>query len=216
MNKFLLAMTLALAMSVPTLPIWANPVQKNTGNGSPNQAQVYGDGSAAQSQSAKSRSTSRSSATGGTATGGNATGGSSSVINQVSGGGGSAGGGLGLSVPEGFGMANCGGGVGLGGLGLSGGGSAGGSLFEFGDCKRMREASFLLGMGYRQAAINELCQIGRVLEAFGGTCPTIEAATVVQPEADTTVYNGDYCMTRNAGDKDQHRECDHQPKIRKK
>lgn len=104
--------------------------------------------------------------------GGNATGGKSSVsIGNVGNGGGGVGSSIGLTVPGGYGSAPCGGGVGLGGLGLSGGGSGGGTLWEFGDCKRMRESSALLQLGFPDAALAELCQIDRVREAFGGKCP---------------------------------------------
>jgi hypothetical protein len=153
-------------------------------------------------------------ARGGNATGGNATGGrggSSNVsINNAptsgSGGGGdSYNGGVALTVPGGYGNAPCGGGVGMGGLGLGGGGSGGGTLWEFGDCKRMRESSALLQLGYPDAALAELCQIDRVREAFGGKCPEPKKAHLV---LDTDAAKWDYCFTRNAGDRNQHRECD--------
>lgn len=127
-----------------------------------------------------------------TATGGNAraTGGKSnvSVTNSVRSGGGGVGGGIGLTVPGGYGNAPCGGGIGLGGLGLSGGGSGGGTLWEFADCKRMRESSALLQLGFPDAALAELCQIDRVRDAFGGRCPGEVGAVMVKlPEPPVVV-----------------------------
>jgi hypothetical protein len=210
MKRLLMITTMMLA-AVPAL---ANPVLVN-GGGDPAQAQVYGDGSSAAAARSSSTATAvqgqSQSATGGRAraTGGNARasggkGGSSnvSVNNSVGRSGGSDSGGIALTVPGGYGNAPCGGGIGLGGLGLSGGGSGGGTLWEFGDCKRMRESSALLQLGYPDAALAELCQIDRVRDAFGGKCPT--PATVTDVYADTQ----DYCFTRNAGDVNQHRECD--------
>lgn len=142
---------------------------------------------------------------GGNATGGKARGGTSNVsVNNSasSGGGGSSGGGVFLSIPDGRGEAPCGGGIGLGGGGSSAGGGVGGTLWEFGDCKRMRESAALERLGYTDAAVAELCQIDRVREAFGGTCPSPRLAL------DTDAGKWDYCFTRNAGDLNQHRECD--------
>lgn len=206
---------LASAFAMMCLPAFANPQQTN-GGGSPAQAQVYGDGSAAAAARSNSKATahSKSNATGGTsnatggtsrATGGNATGGhaqggTSNV--SVSGGGGYSGGGGGvfLSIPDGHGEAPCGGGIGLGGGGSNAGGGVGGTLWEFADCKRMRESAALERLGYHDAATAELCQIDRVRQAMGGECPTSVASHIVRP--------ADYCMTRNAGDANQHLECD--------
>lgn len=74
----------------------------------------------------------------------------------------------------------------------------GGTLWEFGDCKRMREVDALRKMAIEnkdspagklieQAALNELCQIDRIKDAFGGKCPTLypisvyETGVVVRP-----------------------------------
>lgn len=137
----------------------------------------------------------------------NATGGSSNVnVSNNSGGGGGYGGGVFLSIPDGRGEAPCGGGVGLGGGGSSAGGGVGGTLWEFGDCKRLRESKMLHDWGYPDAALAEMCQIDRVKEAFekvGRQCPS--PAAVAEPV--TTKYPFDYCGTRNAGDKNQHLEC---------
>lgn len=118
--------------------------------------------------------------------------------------GGSAGGGVYLSIPDGHGEAPCGGGIGLGGGGSNAGGGVGGTLWEFSDCKRMRESAALDRMGFRDAAVAELCQIDRVREAFGGKCPGKPAHLV----SDVDVGKPDYCFTRNVGDINQHRECD--------
>ncbi len=147
---------------------------------------------------ASSNATSSSSATGGSA---RASGGS---VNIGSVGGGVSNGGYmpSITVPDGYGNAPCGGGVGLGGVGGFGGGSGGGTLWEFGDCKRMRESAALRALGYPDAALAELCQIDRVREAFGGKCPSSEVVATVDAGPN------DYCFTRNAGDVNQHKECD--------
>lgn len=153
----------------------------------------------------------------GNVSGGTATGGSVSVSGLGSSGGG-VGNGPALYVPDGLGQAPCGGGIGLGAFGGVSGGSGGGTLWEFRDCKIMREAGLLRTIAHNtpglpkhdvhridQAALNEVCQIGRVLEAFGGKCPTLyQGSTEVDIDAD----KNDYCFTRNAGDRNQHRECD--------
>jgi hypothetical protein len=54
-----------------------------------------------------------------------------------------------------------------------------------------------------QGALNELCQIDRVKDAFGGRCPTLAML-----DLDTQAGKFDYCFTRDAGDLNQHRECD--------
>ena len=163
----------------------ASGVQNNT---SQRQGQTQG-------QSQSSRSTSGASARS-TATGGRG-GSGGSVIANVGNGGGSGGNAIGLTVPGGYGNAPCGGGIGLGGLGLSGGGSGGGTLWEFGDCKRMRESSALLQLGYPDAALAELCQIDRVREAFGGRCPGEPGAVMVQmptpPEPEYQPIRMAYC-----------------------
>ena len=191
----------------------------NTNHGHNNQIVDGGPGAQANSSAkAKASSHSSSHATGGNA---NATGGAASVTNNVAMGSGNGSGSVGsaptIFVPEGAGQAPCGGGIGLGGVGLTGGGSGGGSLFEFGDCKRMREAKFLNDLGVQvgsrdliQASLNEMCQIGRVLEAFGGKCPHIYAEKTVVV---TRKYPFDYCETRDAGDVNQHLECDRVRKV---
>lgn len=133
-----------------------------------------------------------------------ATGGSVGGVNINAGNGGSGGGGVYVTVPDGRGEAPCGGGISLGGVGLGGGGSGGGSLWEFADCKRMREADFLYKMGFQQAAVNEMCQIDRVKQAFGGQCPIIPT---VPMSYGVITDPPDYCLTRNAGDRNQHKEC---------
>ena len=145
----------------------------------------------------------RSSATGGNATGGNA----SAVGGQASGfgyggNGGTVNGGLALGVPLGTGNASCAAGISVAGLSLGGGGSAGGGLWELHDCKRARQAELLFRWGYRDQAVALLCQIDDVREAFGGECPRATPVTIVSADP------FDYCRTRNAGDKNQHRECD--------
>lgn len=205
--KLALSLVAILAATSPAMA-WDN---KN--NGHNNQIVDGGPGAQANSRSsanAHANSQSRSTSTGGNATGGNANASGGSVsVGSIGGGNGSGsgGGGIALTVPDGIGNAPCGGGIGLGGLGLGGGGSGGGTLWEFADCKRMREASALLHMGFRQAAINELCQIDRVKDAFGGDCPVIDA-----PAGHTRSYSWDWCGTRNAGDWNQHLECDRAPK----
>ena len=197
-------MNILISSAVMSAILWspvANAWTNTTSGPGPQQIVDGGPGAQATSKSkARATSNSRSEATGGQA--------NASVTNNVGGGGsggGGGGGGLGITVPEGLGMANCGGGIGLGGLGLGGGGSGGGTLFEFGDCKRMREISVLLALGYRQAAVNELCQIDRVKDAFGGTCPTEPQPTAIEANRR---WGPDYCLTRNAGDANQHLECD--------
>jgi hypothetical protein len=163
-------------------------------------------------------------ATGGIATGGSITGGPGGIGGRGGQGGtggrggsvGNAGNGNGnlnvapsIGVPSGYGNAPCGGGVSLGGVGMGGGGSGGGSLWEFGDCKRLRESAALRELGYPDAALAELCQIDRVRDAFGGTCPS--GGTSIQKTS--SVYPYDYCATRNAGDKNQHLECDKSEKV---
>ena len=120
-------------------------------------------------------------------------------------------GGLSITVPDGAGNAPCGGGIGLGGLGLGGGGSGGGTLWEFGDCKRVRESAILRAMAretgdrrLEQGALNELCQIDRIKEAFGGDCPSLTSVEAVDlPKK----YKFDYCYTASPGELIQHREC---------
>lgn len=199
-RKALMAGIMLAALSAPALAWTAR-----TGGSGPQAIGQDGGSASAQGQrqSQSSQSNSAASATGGSARssaqGGG--GGNSSVTNSVSGGAGYNGG-VGLTVPGGYGNAPCGGGLGLGGLGLSGGGSGGGTLWEFSDCKRMRESAALRDLGYPGAALAELCQIDRVRDAFGGHCPSAHLVL------DTDAGANDYCFTRNAGDKNQHLECD--------
>lgn len=112
-----------------------------------------------------------------------------------------------LTVPNLAGQASCSGSVTLGFLGTQAGGSGGG-MWEFHDCKAVREADTLFAMGYKTQAVALLCQqIDRVKEAFGGSCPGSQSETTQAITANVP----DYCFTRNAGDKNQHRECDHAP-----
>lgn len=217
MNKTIAAAA-ALSLMAAT-PALANPVQINK-HGSPAQSQVYGDGSSANSNINRQhqRQSQHQSATGGTAFGGTgystsaAIGNGGNVTNNVvaggSGGGGWNSGGLSITVPDVGGNAPCGGGISIGGLSLGGGGSAGGGLWEFGDCKRIREAAALDHMGYRLEAVRELCQIDRVKDAFGGKCPALPP----QPDpvnADTQTKNWpDWCYTYDAGKDTQHWQCD--------
>lgn len=208
MKTLTLAAALALLLA-PAAYAWDGT---NTGSG-----QLVEQGAAAQSRAAsaaRASSTAGATATGGraTATGGRstATGGRGGSVNigSVGAGGGSGGGSGGgvasvVTVPEGYGNAPCGGGIGLGGAGGFGGGSGGGTLWEFGDCKRLRESAALRSLGYPDAALAELCQIDRVREAFGGKCPN-----AAEPIASRNIYPNDWCGTRNAGDKNQHLECD--------
>lgn len=184
MFRKILMLTAGASLVIAT-HAFSNPVQIN-GAGSPAQAQVYGNGSAAAAASQRQGQTQGQTATGGNARATGGRGGSSNVnvtntVRSGNGGGSNNGGNaIGLTVPGGYGNAPCGGGIGLGGLGLSGGGSGGGTLWEFGDCKRMRESSALLQLGYPDAALAELCQIDRVREAFGGRCPGEPGAMMVQ------------------------------------
>ena len=130
-------------------------------------------------------------------------GGSSTTVQ----GSGNTSGGLGITTPEGFGVASCGGGIGLSGLGLGGGGSGGGTLWEFQECKIIREANALHMLGQDAAAVAELCEIDRVRKAFGGTCPSQQTTSIDVDD------RPDFCFTRNAGDKNQHRECDLPPVV---
>jgi hypothetical protein len=84
----------------------------------------------------------------------------------------------------------------------------------------LREAAGLASLGLRDIAFAELCQqIDRVRQANGGACPgdTVTPAQAPPPKVTedwhTTVYRADYCDTRNAGDANQHRECDHGAKT---
>lgn len=194
----LFALIAGPAMAWDTPPPAPAPTTTNMGGNGGNASQHQRQG---QQQTARGGSA-RSSSTGGTSSASN----NGSNVSVVSGGGNSGGGqGVYLSIPDGHGEAPCGGGIGLGGGGSSAGGGFGGTLWEFGECKIMRESAALDRMGYRDEAVAELCQIDRVRKAFGGKCPA-------KPEAhlalDTTTYPYDWCGTRNAGDASQHRECD--------
>lgn len=140
-------------------------------------------------------------------------------IGSLGGGSDRDGGGNTLYVPDGAGQAPCGGGLGLGIFGSASAGSGGGTLFEFGDCKRIREFAAIRAVAnntpglsdadrarLNQGALAELCQIGRVLDAFGGACPTLYQTRLT---VETSKYPFDYCETRHAGDVNQHLECDH-------
>lgn len=192
--------TLALLMATTSAYAWT----AKTGGSGPQAIGQDGGSATAQAQRQGQIQKTRNTAKGGSS--------NVNVNNSVTSGGGTNGavvGDLAVTTPEGFGNAPCGGGIGLGGLGLSGGGSGGGTLWEFGDCKRMRESSALRSLGYPDAALAELCQIDRVREAFGGKCPTHDVATVTDVNGDKP----DYCFTRNPGDVNQHRECDRTRKV---
>lgn len=201
------------AAGTATSYAWDNTI---TGPG-PNQIVDGGPGAQATARaSARASSASFSGAQGGAggaggsarARGGsaNATGGTVNIngggFGDGSGGRGNTGG-VFITVPDGMGQAPCGGGIGIGGLGLGGGGSGGGTLWEFGDCKTVREAAALKSLGRPDLALRELCQqISRVREAMGGTCDA-PAAPAPGPE----VYRYDYCLTASAGELRQHKEC---------
>lgn len=212
MKRILLSTAVIIALASPSYA-W----DARTGGSGPQAIGQDGGSATAQAQRQGQRQTQtqgqHQTATGGAGgqggRGGNAhaTGGTSnvSISGLNSGGGGNAGnggGGVFLTIPDGRGEAPCGGGIGLGGGGSSAGGGLGGTLWEFSDCKRMRESAALEHLGYHDAAIAELCQIDRVRDAFGGTCP--QSKVVINTQADRP----DYCLTRNAGDVNQHRECD--------
>lgn len=148
------------------------------------------------------------------ATGGRATATGGNVTNNVTGGGmgGYGFGGPTITVPDIATAAPCGGGLSLGGVGLGGGGSGGGNLWEFADCKRIREANMLRAIAretnnpvIEQGALNELCQIDRVKRAFGGSCPQVERPhkVVLKRMGDWP----DWCYTASAGERMQHFEC---------
>jgi hypothetical protein len=213
----LLASAFFLASALPALA-WDNT---NTGRG-PNQIVDGGPGAQATAASratagASARSTSRGGngygGAGGSATGGaGGTGVGTVNINGSGYGGGSGGGGGGrnnggggifLTVPDGTGQASCGGGLGIGGLTPGAGGSGGGTLWEFKDCKVIREANELRAIGRPDLAMREMCQqIDRVREAMGGSCDAPVAPT---PESEK--YRYDYCFTASAGERMQHKEC---------
>lgn len=161
-----------------------------------------------QNQHQSQRQSQHQTANGGAGGGGGAGGSGYASTGSVSvSGSGNTRGGLGITVPDlGIGS-SCGGGISIGGIGASGGGSGGGALWEFGECKIIREADALNKLGYPDAAVAELCQIDRVKEAFGGKCPS--------PEGIQIGYGRDYCFTRDAGDTNQHKECDSPPSIRR-
>lgn len=214
MNRVLIALPLMAALA--TQPAFAWDYIQNGGGqqigdgatGTQNNNRASSRSNANAKASSNSFSNSSSSAKGGSA---RASGGNVS-IGSVGSGSGSGGGYVGaITTPDGYGNAPCGGGIGLGGGGGFGGGSGGGTLWEFSDCKRMRESSALRALGYPDAALAELCQIDRVKEAFGGTCPTHEVQRVTTTDAGPY----DYCFTRDAGDRNQHKECDDVRKVRK-
>lgn len=202
--KKLLLTAAALALCAHGACAWTGT---NTGSG-----QLVEQGAAQQQ-----RQTATGGAASSVATGGSARSSSKSTANGGRGGNvsigsvssGSSGGGVSstpvVTVPDGYGNAPCGGGIGIGGAGLGGGGSGGGTLWEFTDCKRMRESAALRSLGQPLAALRELCQIDRVREAMGGACP--EAAPVSAPAAPPERYRFDYCYTASAGELRQHREC---------
>lgn len=204
--KFVTAVGVAMLCASPAMA-WTNinkgPGPKSISDGSGSaQAQQQGQ-KQAQGQAQRQSATAGAAASAAAAGGSGGQGGSGGTVGNITAGG-SGGGGLALAVPDGLGMAPCGGGISLGGLGLGGGGSGGGSLWEFADCKRIREAHLLQAWGFHQAAVNELCQIDRVLQAFNGKCPTLD-----QPRLTLKTDDGrpDWCGTVSAGDPGQHPEC---------
>lgn len=73
-------------------------------------------------------------------------------------------------------------------------------------------------IGEDAAARELLCQEGDIRKAFlaaGEPCAADLKPYLIAPArpvpVSTTKYPWDYCETRHAGDKDQHRECDHHP-----
>lgn len=202
MKYVVLAVLLSAAPALAGYNTNTEPVPKQIVDG--------GHGAQATARSgAFSSAASQSKASVGNVSGGSVTGGNVTVSN--SNGGGTGGGGRGggdnylVTTPDGRGMAPCGGGLGLGAV-LA---SFGGTLWEFQDCKIIREAAMLKSWGYHDAAIAELCQIGRVKDAFGGTCPSVGQPAA--PPITRTGYRYDYCYTRSPGDKDQHKECENRP-----
>jgi hypothetical protein len=180
--KILLITTTTLMLASPALA-WNGT---NTGSG-----QLVEQGTAIQNHTssrsysnAHANSSSRSSATGGNVSLGSGVG-SNSVGVAPS-----------ITVPGGYGNASCGGGIGLGGIGLGGGGSGGGTLWEFHNCKVIREAAALQALGQAATAVKLLCeQIDDVRHAMGGHCDQIYKAPP------------DWCFTASPGERLQHEEC---------
>jgi hypothetical protein len=139
-------------------------------------------------------------ATGGNGYGGVGYGGSTSVTVQGGGGNGNnAGTGPAIFLPSLAGNASCGGSISLGGIGPAAGASGGG-MWEFFQCKAVREANMLQQLGRPDLALALMCQqIDRVKEAMGGSCDA--------PVPQTVASKPDYCWTASAGEVKQHREC---------
>lgn len=194
----------ALALLSSPAMAWDTPSPTSTSQAKANQHQNQAQG---QAQRQNQTANGGQGGQGGNATGGrsSANGGGATVTAGNNGNTGPT-----LYVPDGSGRADCGGGVGLGAA-AGASASGGGTLWEFGDCKRMREAAMLRAISaetgdprFEQAALNELCQIDRVKQAMGGSCLQLaERQSVIEFDA----HKWDYCWTRNAGDKNQHYEC---------
>ena len=175
MKRLLLTTVLSLA-ALPAMA-WDKTQSQHQGQ-SQHQAAYGGAGGSATGGNATSTSAGGNAAAAG-GTGGNGGNGGSGGSVSVSGVG-NNGGGFGIALPSLFSGSSCSGSLSLGFVSVGGGGGGGGG-WEFTECKIMREANALLQLGYRQAAVNELCQIDRVRQAFGGRCPTIDVVVAAPP-----------------------------------
>lgn len=193
--KFPIIAALAL-LSTPAFA-WTN-----TNNGHNNQIVDGGPGAQANAKGGHGGA-------GGSATGGNASGGSSTATGgnvAISGlPGGISGRAPDITVAPGFasGMDCPTVGFGAGGSGLGGGGGFGPSWISS-DCNKRKVAALLAELYSTEVA-------RAYVEAnIPGVREAVIAVTPPQPTRQTTirVYSYDWCRTRNAGDRNQHRECE--------
>lgn len=217
MKRLLLASVLMLSSAAA----WANPYQINTG-GSPAQAQVYGDGSAASAARSTSHATGGSSfATGGTATAKGGAGGSAHVTNIVNGGTGDpAGGGyvgydghLPVSsaiAPNVTSFNSC------AGSPVSGALQTGIFGLSFGSGNKFDEVCRLNQSRRPDAAIEYLClvdpDVRKAMKATVTPCAAdrsvvVFAAVPAALAPGNEKYRFDYCYTVSAGERSQHKEC---------
>jgi hypothetical protein len=211
MRHFLYA---SVALPFFALPAMANPHQVNHSGNQVSQAQVWGDGSSANSNQAYGGSSS-STAYGGRGGhgghGGNAA--STQNVNVNDGGGRVEASAPSMMIPNIAGGTNeC-----LGGVGFGGAGKPGGGLFsytwEMHDCRERATGVMLWNAGYKAEAVKVWCHIPEVREAFRRTpqqCPEdgpLQTVAVANTPASKTEYKYDWCYTASAGERKQHKEC---------
>lgn len=209
MKKLLLISAVLLASA----PAWANPVQINKG-GSPAQAQVYGDGSAASAARSTSHATGgASNATGGTATAKGGAGGSVTINGDPAGGGGGY---VGYDghIPASSAIApnvtsfnSC------AGSPVSGALQTGIFGLSFGSGNHFDEVCRLNQSRRPDAAVEYLClvdqDVRKAMKATATPCAADRPVVVVAsiPAPGNEKYRFDFCYTASAGERAQHKEC---------